>query len=790
MTSMIDRLNADSLNGSSFRRSRTFVGVLRFSETVRSLGRVEPRELKFAARLRCLLLVMFLGLGGSSVLGQVPGSGKAPTISQKATVESLFTDFLHYAKLGRFTAADAFGQALLDHADATPLKILALSDKDRLSIDTLQILVKNSTVGDNAAKVLELIEQGQQEQRRDPARIQANVQRLGGDPQQEYDAIRHLHQSGEYAIPWLVSTLLDRDAKKLWPRINTALPKIGKGAVNPLVMALSVKDESVRLDLIRALGEIGYPQAVPYLRKLIATDGMAARTQAAAGQAIARIEHITGRTFTDDASNEFYSLADNYYNETPAVRSDPRLDLANVWYWDAGPQALRTVPVPQRIFGAVMAMRCAEESLLQQADKTEAIALWLASNIRREGRLGLDVESGDPSQRGVADDTRPAGFPRALYFTQAAGPRYAHLVLDRAVKDRDASVALGAIEALRITAGESSLIGTEDYKQPLVMALQFPDIVVRIRAALALGAALPRSGFDGSIMVVDVLSGALSQTGRRSIVVADADPQNLNRLVGALRDDQTDVIGETNFFKAISRARQEFDHIAAICVSSDLADPDLATALARLRAEFVFSKTPVVVLAKPQQLAVAEQASESDEYTEHLGALADGADINERFAHINEHTGQTALDADLAMSMALQTAQTLRAIAEHGRTVLAFDRAEPALIAALSSTDERLQISCAEVLALAPTQTAQRSIAQVALDEGNTRSLRVSAMASLAKSARNHGNLLEDAQWSALVKIARDESDLTIRTAASQALGAINLTDNQASAIIRNYHGG
>ena len=90
------------------------------------------------------------------------GSGKCAPIVEEATVGSLFTDFLHSAKLGRFTAADAFGQALLDHADATPLKILALSDKDRLSIDTLQILVKNSTVGDNAARVLQLIEQGQQ----------------------------------------------------------------------------------------------------------------------------------------------------------------------------------------------------------------------------------------------------------------------------------------------------------------------------------------------------------------------------------------------------------------------------------------------------------------------------------------------------------------------------------------------------------------------------------------------------------------------------------------------------
>jgi len=517
---------------------------------------------------------------------------------------------------------------------------------------------------------------------------------------------------------------------------------------------------------------------------------MCIRDRSGAGRAIARIETLTGRTFTASAADEFYSLADKYYNECPTVRSDPRVAESNVWYWDAGRQTLKAVPVQQRIFGAVMAMRCSEEALLLEPGKTEAIALWLAANIRREGRLGLDVESGNPDERGVADDTRPANFPRALYFTQAAGPRYAHQVLERAVEGRDATVALGAIEALRITAGQSSLIGTEDYKQPLVKALQFPDIVVRIRAALALGAALPQSQFAGSPMVVAVLGDALAQTGRRRVVVADANEENLNRVMAGLRDGETDVIGETNFFKALSRARQEFENVSAIIVSTDIADPDLPTALSELRSEFIFSKTPVIALTKPQQLALAEQVTEADDYADQVDALADGTELNERYDRINAHTGQTPLDPDLAMSMALQAAETLRAIAQHGRTVYDFTAAEPALISALVSPEERLQTTCASVLSLAGTETAQRSIAHVAMDSSNTRSLRVSAFASLAQSAKSHGNMLEEAQLTKLVKIARDDDDLTIRTAASKALGAINLADNKASEIIRKFYGG
>ena len=140
--------------------------------------------------------------------------------------------------------------------------------------------------------------------------------------------------------------------------------------------------------------------------------------------------------------------------------------------------------------------------------------------------------------------------------------------------------------------------------------------------------------------------------------------------------------------------------------------------------------------------------------------------------------------------MALQAADTLRRIAVDGRTVYPVGLAEPALIGALDSIDEQLQILSASVLALLPTETAQRSVAHVALDDVNSDELRIACFASLAESAKNHGNLLEADQIAALVDIARTDGDLTMRTAASQALGAINLKSNKASEIIRSYYGG
>ena len=142
---------------------------------------------------------------------------------------------------------------------------------------------------------------------------------------------------------------------------------------------------------------------------------------------------------------------------------------------------------------------------------------------------------------------------------------------------------------------------------------------------------------------------------------------------------------------------------------------------------------------------------------------------------------------DAALDLALDAASTLRRVATDGATVLDCRVAESALIAALSADDEELRIRCLSVLALLPTATAQRAIGDVALNVDHTESLRMAAFGSLAESAKKGGNRLDAARIQGLLSAARDEPDLTMRTAAGQALGAVNLADNQASEIIRSY---
>jgi hypothetical protein len=132
-----------------------------------------------------------------------------------------------------------------------------------------------------------------------------------------------------------------------------------------------------------------------------------------------------------------------------------------------------------------------------------AIGLWLASFFKAEA-TGLPM----PEYFG-------ANHADALVYATTAGPEYLHQALARAVNDRNAAVALGAVEALATTAGEKSLMYTLGPSQPLLQALTFPDRAVRYSAAIAVANAGPRQAFVESRVVVQNLAEALSRGGQQ-----------------------------------------------------------------------------------------------------------------------------------------------------------------------------------------------------------------------------------------------------------------------------------
>jgi HEAT repeat protein len=760
-------------------------------------GRLATRSVRVCGSfyLRVVFAWLCVVATGWSAVAQTGDShgdhvGRGGHADAGASVEDLFEDFLHYSVLGRFQMAETHALELLGRSDLDPVELLRLSEENARSMETLLILVERSSISDTAMRVLDKIREGEHVLRKDDQRIRANIEKLGGLPQAEFNATQHLIDSGEYAVPRMVQVLLDRRQEGLWTRVIRALPKLGGSAVNPLVESLSVSNESVRQTLIGVLGEIGSARAIPYLQRLGVVDGVSPESRAAAAEAIDRIARNVGRGVSLGPADEFVRLGSQFYDEIGSAAADARLDEANVWYWDSDQQLVYSVPVPTRIFGQVMAMRCGEHALLLDSNNDRAVALWLPANIRRESRLGLDVESGDANEVGVTDPTRPAGFPRAVYFTSIAGAKHAQMSLGRAIGDMDAQVALGSIAGLSRVAGASSLVGDVDGRLPLVAALQFPDHVVRVRAALALGRALPRSLFSGSDLVVPVLSRALVQTGESHYLVVDGDTDERNRMMDSLRGLDTRVVGSADLSDGIALSEKAFAVLDGLIVSSKVVASDFDGAIESFRDRYELAMTPIVVVVYPEHAGLFDEMADEDAGVSLMGFGSPPEAIRVSLSEASSRLGRTPLMPEAAMEMALAAAGTLERIATNGQSSLDAGGAERALIEALESTSEELQTATIGVLSLLPTADAQRAIARVGLDGDQLESLRVSAFAGLSESARRFGSMLGESMIEELLSVAMDDANLRLRTAASRAVGALNLGPSVSNRSILQYSRG
>ena len=433
------------------------------------------------------------------------------------TLEENWNDFLHYIKIGLFDMAGGHAQAVLE-SDPDPVELLALSEDNPQGYDILLNAIDSAYLPaelvELSNKLQEIIEQGRFNRRADPKIIVEEIRRLSSTTRGRLAAVKRLHNAGEYAIPYMLDAMVDNSRKEELPNIIWALPQIGRDAIRPLVAALQTEDVAVKAEIIKALGTIGYPQSQAYLKYVIEKDE-SAKLRQLAGQSIRQIDPVVLKI---PSAQLFYGLAENYYYHAPSLAPAEDADFSNIWFWDLSDDSqdsagqsptlqsygdgarLVRQKVDRSYFNELMAMRVCEWALKADAGFGQAIGLWLAAYFKAES-ADLDMP-----------DYFGPGHANATVYATTAGAEYLHQALARAIKDENAYVALGAIEALVRTAGEKSLLYRLGLAQPLVQALAFNDRAVRYSAAIAIAAAGPKEMFAERKLVVENLAQALGQT--------------------------------------------------------------------------------------------------------------------------------------------------------------------------------------------------------------------------------------------------------------------------------------
>ena len=210
-------------------------------------------------------------LGGAILLLEQDLEAKALEASGQRVAEMLAEgreqmaqadDGWYFSALGRFDVAKANFQALLD-SKPDAVALLEFTDQVAQRRDVLLRLTDNEIVGEAVRGVLKTLEHGEELIKADPVRIKHRIDQLAGPPRAFQNSVALLAQSGEWAIPFMVEYLRDREKQALTQPILRALPQIGRAGINPLVYAIRVDNPVVQTHLVRILGQVGYAQARP-----------------------------------------------------------------------------------------------------------------------------------------------------------------------------------------------------------------------------------------------------------------------------------------------------------------------------------------------------------------------------------------------------------------------------------------------------------------------------------------------------------------------------------------------
>ncbi|MBI5863275.1 MAG: HEAT repeat domain-containing protein [Planctomycetes bacterium] len=618
-------------------------------------------------------------------------------------------DGWYFASIGQFGVANANFQALIG-SKPDPVALLEFADRVQRRHKILVTLAGDPIMGESVKGVMKLLQDGERLIKADPIRIKQNIERLAGPPRQFENSVARLKDSGEFSVPFLLQALRDPQKQNLTQVILRTLPQIGRPGLNPLVMGLRTSDRTLKQYVVRALGQIGYWQSVPYLLALRDAEDTPVEIRSAVDASLADLQaHGVALEANMRAADAFLRLAHQYYEGQASLAADARQDVANVWYWRD--DAAHNMEVPTVVFSDIMTMRCCEEALRLDPELKPAISLWLAANFRRAADL----------PEGTTDFTRPDNYPSPAYFAQAAGASYCLEALAIANQRKEAAVALGAIAALRLTAGPASLVSDDAGNPPLADSLTFTDRMVRVRAALALGAGLPSKPFTNSQSLMTVLCEAVALQGStRNALVVDADESIANSLSGALRGFDYNVVIDADLFAGLEKARTTLPSLDVIVFGSDLAGgPEKA--VQQIHGEVKFVQTPILIALKKGDRDASDAARRADR---RVGLVAPDANpdmMMTALSTINRAAGITDLTAAVATEVSLEATDVLHRLADTGNPLFRANEAESSLIPILTTKNAVLRTKVAAVLAYVGSTAAQEALAAARATSSATR---------------------------------------------------------------------
>ena len=727
----------------------------------------------FAAMSRSVLVALIAAQTASDCAGLLKISGAAACFAQDDFVAETPAEhlqaFIHYTLVAKPDLAAGHAQKLLESGitDAELADIadqLSPNDLRRLA-DALDRGQRVEAEREIAGQLAQHIEQGRLDLARDPKRIEEAIQMLLGPERARHLGEQRLVAAGEYAVPALLKRIVEDPSEQAKIRCHQVMVKIGAPAVTPLGEALiHLGDRDGQRRICTMLSEINRPHAQPYLLA-VANDGGA---DPATREAAERAYNSVGGT-TNDLPGDWTAVSAEYFRGVQSLLPNPQDAQQNIWAFNEF-VGLTATQVPTPIYHDVMSMRLASRAIALDPKRSDAISLFVASNLNRENSL----------PQGAADPIYGENQYTPEFYATVFGTDVAQDVLGMAIDAKDTPLVRDAIDALAKTTGGANLLGENDDRRPLLESLNYPDRRVQYESALTLGKALPSQGFNNDHRVVPILASAVrSGDASYAVVIAD-DAENARVYQNRLEQAGFTVVGAAGDVGSLRGAIGQAPGVDIAIVHQRTASAS-ETAVRDLDANPSTVATPVLLLAGRTDQQALRQSFEGEQRVLISDLTNNDQFFQDRMNELLQRAAGGRMEQAEGEEYAIRSLEALEDIAIAGAPVYNIADAEPSLIAALDAREGGLKMFVARILSLIDSDLSQRKLFDAAL--AATGDEQVELLGYTADSVKRFGDRAEKRHLDALLDlVSKAEGDTA--EAAARVHGALNLPADAAVRLI------
>ena len=684
---------------------------------------------------------------------------RAPLLKEPTTPDEMFAATLMMVDLVRTDLAAKYLEQF-EAAEPDDETIIRLRDKhgvaDFLKLARTKELQPRSTV------LLERVNALSKKQAEDPAFVDALIRRLTQGSVQRDLAVAELRNAGAQVVPEMLKQMSAPEMVEHQDTIVIALTKMGNQAIPPLIGALESPREPMRAAIIDTLGWLDAREAIPYLWFPAFDAEQPEGIRNAARKSLAKLLKGSPDRFNQlsslEASNELRRLAKLHYRKPDALPVDEEGHVI-LWSWDDAAGTVTKQILTPELASLLVSSRFARQSLALSPDQPEPQRQYLAS------LLGLEVlRIGWNKPRLVNPDS-------AMYLAMTAGESTVAQVLAEALEAGQPATAVASLEVLSQIGSREQLLPQTGLKSPVVAALNSPDHRVQFAAATTVLKLDPKSSFNGANRVVAILSRSLTHSVQPRAIVIDSDRARATVTSGYLFDGGFEGIvtltGREGFERAATLAG-----IDAIIVHVNCARWELTQTLANLRADARTAAIPVIVYG-PSSLnrEMARLVARSAPAT----FISESSSSSDFLSQLRPFVKNLKTPPLSNQERALQKNAAIYWLATIGSNdlVKVFDlsQAEKELSAAVE--DPNVAINALTALGSISTGSAQRRLANVALNSQTSEIIRETAANQLAFHIQRHGLLLKRDEVDEVQMAWKNTDNARVKLALASVIGSL-----------------